>query len=93
MAGNVKPLFDGLKTGTGTVKMDGYIFGGVDLNADGTNVGNVLIREDDSSGRVLLNTKSAVGKTVLAPFKSKSQTIYYSISGTGADGMLYEWVK
>ena len=93
MAGNVKPLFDGLKTGAGTVEMDGYLFGGCDLNTDGSNVGTVEVREDSASGKLLLHTKSAVGKTPVAPFKSQSKTIYYNISGTGADAMLYEWVR
>lgn len=93
MAGNIVALFNNVKTGTGTINMDSYVFGGVDLNSDGTNVGTVVVREDSASGKVLVSISSTVGKTVIAPFKSKSKTIYYSISGTGADAMLYEWVE
>lgn len=93
MAGNIKALFDSVKTGTGTVQMDGYLFGGVDLNSDGTNTGTVIIHEDSASGKVLVSFSSVVGKTIIAPFKAKTKTIYYSISGTGADAMLYEWVE
>lgn len=93
MAGNIKALFDNVKTGTGTLTMDGNLFGGVDLNCDGSNAGTVIVREDSATGKVLVSISSTVGKTVIAPFKSKSRTIYYSISGTGADAMLYEWVE
>jgi len=93
MAGNIVAKFDNVKTGTGTVTLDGFLFGGVDLNSDGTNAGTVVIRENDANGKVLLSISSVVGKTVLAPFKAKTHTIYYSISGTGADAMLYEWVE
>ena len=79
MAGNIAPLFDGLKAATtsGTIEMDGYIFGGVDLNADGTNVAICEVREDTSTGKLLLHSKSATGKATLAPFKSNSKTLYY----------------
>ncbi len=95
MAGNIKPLFDGLKaaTSTGTVTMDGNLFGGFDLNADGTNAAVLEVREDTSTGRLLVHSKSTTGKISHAPYKSRSKTLYYSISGTGADMMLYEWVE
>lgn len=91
MAGHVKPLTNATKTGTGTIKLDGYLFGGYDLNCDGTNEGTLIVRDGDSAGTVLVDVGSITGKNMLAPIKTETGSIYYSISGTGADAMLYEW--
>lgn len=93
MAGDVRPLSNGTLTGTGTLNLEGYLFGGVDLNSDGTNAGVVIIRDGSSTGTILLDTSSVVGKTIIAPFRCPSQIVYYDISGIGADAMLYEWVE
>lgn len=93
MAGDVRPITDGTVTGTGTIQLDGYLFGGFDLNCDGTNTGTVIVKDNDSSGKVLIDSNSITGKTVIAPFKADSKQIYYSVSGTSADAMLYEWVE
>ena len=92
MAGNVIPISNGTVTGTGTITLDGsYLFGGVDLNTDGTNAGTVVIRDNNDTGTILLDTSSVSGKTIIAPFLAPSGQVYYSVSGTGADAMLYRW--
>lgn len=93
MAGAVRPITDGTVTGTGTITLDSYLFGGIDLNADGTNAGTVQIRDNNSSGTVIIDASSVNGKTIIAPFHAPSGKIYYSVSGTGADAMLYEWIE
>ena len=92
MAGNVIPLSVGTVTGSGTLSLNGtWLFGGIDLNTDGSNVGRVVIRDNNSTGQVILDTSSITGKTIIAPFYIPSGQVYYSITGTGADAMLYIW--
>ena len=91
MAGNVIPLTNGTVTGSGTISLDGgHLFGGVDLNTDGTNAGAVIVR-DQLTGNVILDTSSITGKTIIAPFILHSGIITYAVTGTGADAMLYKW--
>ncbi len=88
----IKPLSSDTLTGTGTISLAaGSLFGGFDLNTDGTNVGTVIIRDENVSGTILVTSKSITGKTFIAPIDVPSNIIYYSISGTGADAFLYEF--
>jgi len=88
----IKPLSSDTLTGTGTITLAaGKLFGGFDLNTDGTNVGTIIIRDQNVSGTILATSKSITGKTLIAPIQVDSQIIYYSISGTGTDAFLYEW--
>ena len=88
----IRPLSSDTLTGTGTIALEaGRLFGGFDLNTDGTNVGTVIIRDLNVSGTILVTSKSVVGKTFIAPIEVPSQTVYYSIAGTGADAFLYEF--
>jgi len=93
MAGNVRPISAGAITGSDTIVLDSYLFGGLDLNCDGTNAGTVVIRDNDGSGTILIDTSSITGKTIIAPFHAPSKQIHYTIAGTGADALLYEWVE
>lgn len=86
----VVPAASDVVTGTGTVNINGGIFGGFDMSCDGTNLGTLVIRDIDATGRILYNTKSTVGKSIHAPIDC-SGTIYYDMSGSGADVMLFEW--
>ncbi len=80
-------------TSTGTITLGAdKIFGGYDLSCDGTNLGTLLIKDGDSNGTVLVDTDSVIGKDVIKPMKT-SGVIYYSVSGTNADVMLYEAVR
>lgn len=87
----VVPAVSNVVTSTGTITLTRQRLGGFDLNCDGTNEGTLIIRDTDSSGKVLVNTGSVVGKTMIAPIPC-SGTVYYSVSGTGADAMIYEWL-
>ena len=92
-AGHLATLTDGAIAGTGTIELSGYVFGGVDINADGTNAAVVVIRDQDATGVILLDSSTISGKTIFGPFRAPSGKIYYSISGTGATATLYEWKK
>lgn len=89
----LKPLTNGAVTGTGTITMSGNIFGGCILNTDGTNTGAVIVRNDDASGSIIFDLSSNVSTPAYGPHRQTtgSRTIYYAISGTGADAQLYEW--
>ena len=93
MAGDVRPLTNGTVTGSDTISLDSKLFGGFDLNCDGTNEGTLVVRDNDGSGTILVDTGSITGKTVIAPFRAPSGQIHYTVAGTGADAMLYEWVE
>jgi hypothetical protein len=92
-AGHIKPITDGAIAGTGSIDLDGNIFGGFILNADGTNSASIEIRINDSAGEVLVDANSTISEAVFAPFRATSGRIYYSISGTGASASLYEWIE
>lgn len=90
---NVLPLTSGpIAADTGTIDLAGKLFGGFDLNCDGTNVGTLIVRQDDQNGRLLVYSRSVVGKIAFVPMLCSGR-IYYSISGTNADAMLYEWTE
>jgi len=91
----IKPITAGAVTGTGTIILKSgrpATFGGVMLNADGTNAGSVIIRDLNSTGDIILDVSSVISSPVFAPFRVPSGTIYYAITGTGADAQLYEWL-
>ena len=88
----IRPLSSNTVTGTGTFNLTvGHFFGGFDLNADGVNVGTVVIRDENAAGTILAVSKSISGKNLIAPIEAVSGIVYYSVSGTGADAFLYEW--
>lgn len=92
-AGHLATISEGAIAGTGTIDLSGPVFGGVDVNADGTNAATVIIRDNDATGEILVHCITTVGKTFFGPFRAASKKIYYSISGTGATATLYEWKK
>lgn len=90
---DIKPLtIDTVSGTTGTLNLtsSNSKFGGFDLNCDGTNIGTLIVRDSDATGRILVKTSTKVGKIAFGPIPC-SRTIYYSISGTNASAFLYEW--
>lgn len=79
-------------TTTGTVIVKGRLFGGYKLNADGTNNAVLVIKDGDSNGPVLIDTNTVIGEHVIQPMRCSGQ-IYYSVSGTNADLMLFEAIR
>lgn len=88
----IKPLSSNNVTGTGILNLTvGHMFGGFDLNADGTNLVTIVIRNQDAAGQILASSQTISGKSLIAPIEAKSGAIYYSITGTGGSVFLYEW--
>lgn len=93
----LKPLTNGRISGTGTVTLGyqatGGMLGGVLISTDGTNAAVVTIRRNNAVGEVLFDLSTITAQMVIAPVDTGgTATIYYSITGTGATAMLYEWV-
>ncbi len=90
-------LTAGKVSSTGTVELAGQpgvggTIGGVLISTDGTNAAVVILREDDASGTILFDISTKSPMFVTAPIRSgNTATVYYSITGTGASAMLYEW--
>lgn len=95
---NLRPLTEGEVSSTGTVTLNGRVngqggrLGAVLISTDGSSVGTFVVRENDASGDILFDLKSATAQMVFAPVSTSTQTLYYSFTGTGASAMLYEWI-
>jgi len=88
---NIKSITTtGAVTGTGTLSLHGLIFGGFDLNGDGTNTATLVVRDGSVTGDILVDTSTIQGKSIYLPMKT-SGSIYYAVGGTGGDAMLYSW--
>ena len=93
---NLTPLTAGKVAGTGTLMLTGQhgaggTVGGVLISTDGTNAAVVILRENDSSGRIIFDVSSKTPQFPVAPLRLETDKVYYDISGTGASAMLYEW--
>lgn len=82
----------GLITGTGTVAVPSGIVGGINISADGTNAAVVVLRKNDASGEIIFSQSTKSPMLAVAPFNA-AQTVYYSVSGTGASAQFFEWVE
>ena len=88
----LRALTDGSVTGTGTVQT--RLIGGVLITADGTNDATVILRRVDSNGKQIFKLVTKSPQMIVSPIGTESaETVYYSISGTGAAAQLYEWVE
>lgn len=90
----MKALTNGTISGTGTLTVDGYKIGAVLLTTNNSNAATVTLRRDNATGKKLFDLSSVTTIWVAGPISTEeTQTVYYSISGTGATAQLYEWVE
>lgn len=89
----LRPITDGSVTSTGTVTCESRILGGVLITADGTNDATVTLQKDNSGGVTIFEMVSKSPIFITGPIRADTQTLYYSVSGTGAAAQLYEWVE
>ena len=94
----LRPMTNGRISGTGTVSFayaaTGGMLGGVLISTDGTNAAVVVIRKLTASGDVVFDMSSITAQMVIVPVHTDNvAALYYSITGTGAAAMLYEWVN
>jgi hypothetical protein len=90
----LRALTDGSVSGTDTVKVQNRLIGGVLITADGTNDATVVLRRNDASGKQIFKFVTKSPQMVVAPIGTEgAETVYYSVSGTGAAAQIYEWVE
>jgi len=89
----LREISSGQISSTGTVTCGTKMLGGINIVADGTNVGTVVIRKDTSGGAILFQTSTKNPIMLVAPIYAGTETLYYSITGTGCTAEIYEWVK
>lgn len=89
----LRPLnTDGALAGTGTLTCKSRLFA-VAISADGTNAATVIVRKDSSTGDQRLDYSTSVGEFIEGPISLDSETLHYSVSGTGAAAQFFEWVS
>lgn len=94
----LKPLTNGKVSGTGTASFThaatGGMLGGVLISTDGTNAAAVVIRKSLASGEIVFDMSTITAQMIIVPVHTDNvAALYYSITGTGASAMLYEWVN
>ena len=77
--------------GTGTVVCTAGMIGAVALTTDGTNAGTWVLRKDSSTGEIIFALSCKEGMFVTMELLA-SDTVYYSVTGTGAKLQLFDYV-
>ncbi|MCP4451605.1 MAG: hypothetical protein GY809_09105 [Planctomycetes bacterium] len=89
----LKAITNGSVTSTGTVTCESGIVGGVLVTTDNTNQGTVILRRDTSGGKQIIEIKSVTSMWIAGPFSmEETDQLYYSVTGTGCEAQLYEWI-
>jgi len=90
----LRTLTAGSVSGTDTLVAKTYIIGGVLITTDGTNAAVVALRRDDASGKLIFQISTKTPLFVSGPFSTEgTQSIYISVTGTGASAQVYEWLE
>jgi hypothetical protein len=84
----LKALTDGGVTSTDTLTCASGLFG-VLISTDATNAATVTVQRVGSGGKTVFDCHFVVGPISL----EDSTALYYSVSGTGATAMFYEWIN
>jgi len=80
-------------TTTGTIEIPGdNLLGAYKLNADGTNLATLVLRDGGATGSILVDTDTVIGEHVTIPMRT-SGTVHYTVGGTNADLMLYAAIR
>jgi len=87
----LRSITDGAVSGTGTVSSESGILGGVLITTDGTNAATVVVRKSGASGAKVFDL-SGIQALWCPCMIDAANSIYYSISGTGAKAQLFEFV-
>lgn len=95
---SLKAISSGKVSGTGTVTLAMPVhkrkFGGALISTDGTNAVSVVVRKTDSEGEQIFSVSTVSPGLFAAPFETGGiADLHYSITGTGGEAMLYEWLS
>ena len=88
----LRPLTNGRVSGSDIILSETGLLGAVLVTADGTNNATVQIRQNNDTGKLVFDlvTKQP---GFFGPFPiTAGKTLYYTISGTGAQAQIYEYV-
>jgi hypothetical protein len=89
----LKALTDGGVTSTDTLTCASGLFG-VLISTDATNAATVTVQRVGSGGKTVFDYVGVGGHFVVGPISLEDSTaLYYSVSGTGATAMFYEWIN
>ena len=90
----LKAITNGSVTGTGTVTCDSYILGGILITTNNTDLGTVILRRDGAAGKQIIEIKTVTSMFISGPFSMEgTQSVYHSVTGTGCEAQLFEWVR
>ena len=88
----IRPISDGSISGTGLLDIPSHAIGGVLITTDGTNAATVILREEKSTGKYLFEFGGKEAQFVPVQIQCDNDKLYFSISGTNALAMIYEYV-
>lgn len=88
----LRPLTNGLVSGSDVVECPSGILGGVNIRTDASNNATVTIRKNTSTGDIIYQQVTVVAQFPVAPIQGAS-VLHYEITGTNASAQLYEWVE
>ena len=89
----IKSITNGSVSSTGTITCESGIVGGILLTTDNTNAAVVELRRNSASGKKILQVSTVTSMWISGPFSLEETTqLYYSITGTGAAGQVFEWI-
>jgi hypothetical protein len=90
----LRALTNGAMTGTDTLTVTSRIVGGVLITADSTNAATVVIRRLNDTGKPILDVTTKIPLWITGPFSTEEALqVHVSVSGTGAEAQVYEWVS
>ena len=90
----IKALTDGRVSGTGSLTVGSGILGGILITTDGVTAVTVLAKRVNSGGKTIVSVTTAIPMFIAGPFSLEdSDTVYYSVSGTGGEAQFYQWVN
>ena len=90
----LRSLTNGAFSGANTLTCPSRIVGALAITADGTNAAVVTIQRNDANGKKVFDYQTIFPNFVAGPIATEgAETIYVSVSGTGASAQIYEWVE
>lgn len=85
---------DGALSGTGVITVDSMTVGGVIITTDNSNAAAVVLRRENATGKVIFDESTLTTLGIMLPLTMEgTDKLYFSITGTGAKAMLYEWIE
>ena len=90
----LNPTTNGSVTGTGTITVISGILGAVLISADSSTAAVVVLRKDNSSGKIVYQVSTKAPLFTAGPIRIGSQSLYYDVTtGSGGAIQVYEWVE